>query len=122
MENNYDFLRKSMPFWLNTSVDNKPASRPFGAVAYDGEYLYISTGKGRNVYNEIINNPNIQITSILAGTREWIRITGIAYPEERTEKKELIFNENKVLYNIYNDIDNPILAVFRIEILKVEKN
>ena len=68
-------------------------------ISKNKEEIQIET----DYYNEIINNPNIQITSILAGTREWIRITGIAYPEERIEKKELIFNENKVLYNIYND-------------------
>ena len=78
MNNATEFLRECGAFMLLTVNDGKPAGRPFGAVTeIDGE-LYVSIGEGKAVFMQIMKNPNVQLVALKSGTRDWVRISGIA--------------------------------------------
>jgi uncharacterized pyridoxamine 5'-phosphate oxidase family protein len=121
MRSYIDFIKECKVFWVNTVVNNTPKSRPFGAISYDNEYIYIATASTKNVCNEMIENPNILITSIKPGTRDWIRISAIASLEDRLEKKKLLFDENPILYQRYDSLNDNKLRVFKLTINNVEK-
>jgi uncharacterized pyridoxamine 5'-phosphate oxidase family protein len=116
MEKYIDFIKECKVFWINTVSDLKPNSRPFGAISYDGCYIYIATAATKNVCNEIISNPNISITTIKPGTRSWVRISGIASLEDNLEKKKMLFDDNPILYQRYDSIEDSKLRVFKIEV------
>ena len=120
MEKLINFIKECKVFWVNTTNGVEPKSRPFGAISYDGEYLYIATANNKNVCNEIISNPNVSIVTIKPGTRNWIRISGIALLEGRLEKKKLLFDDNPILYQRYDTIEDPKLRVFKIEVKSKE--
>lgn len=78
MSRTYDFLKECGVFYVLTVTDNGPAGRPFGAVMeYDGR-LYFSTATMKDVYRQLTANPKIQLIALKAGTRDWIRINGMA--------------------------------------------
>lgn len=116
-----DFVKECKVFWVNTVFENTPKSRPFGAISYDDKYIYIATANTKNVCKEMIENPNVLITSIKPGTRDWIRISGVASLEDRLEKKKLLFDDNPILYQRYDSLSDPKLRVFKVEIKNVEK-
>lgn len=74
----YEFLKKCGVFYVLTVHDGKPAGRPFGAVMEHDGMLYFTTATMKNVYKQLIKNPEIQIIALMPGTREWIRIDGKA--------------------------------------------
>lgn len=116
-----DFIKKCGVFFVSTVSDNAPESRPFGVISYDGRFLYLATAKGKKVYNEMRANPNIQITAILSGTREWVRISGLAFEENSFEKKIFMFTDNPRLANIYDSVHDPVFTIFRVEVTNLEK-
>ena len=122
MNKNIEFLKECKVFWLNTVSNNVPKSRPFGAISYDGMYIYIATSNQKNVYNEMILNPNVMITAIKHNTRTWIRISGQVTLETDIDKKLLLFNDNPILYERYDSLLDPKLAVFRLNIEEVTLN
>jgi len=78
MSETYEFLIACEVFFIATINKNSPAARPFGGVMeYEGA-LYFSTAKNKDVYSQLILNQRIQIVALKAGTRNWIRVDGIA--------------------------------------------
>jgi len=121
MEDIIKFIKECKVFWVNTVSGNEPNSRPFGAISTDGKYLFIATSKLKNVYNEIINNPNIMISCLKAGTRDWLRINCNASVSNNRKDKELLFNDFPILYQRYNGLDDPNLIVFKLNVLKYSR-
>ena len=48
--------------------------------------LYIQTGKKKDVYKQILSNPNVEICAFKDG--KWIRIEGKLVPDDRLEAKK----------------------------------
>ncbi len=80
-----------------------PRVRPFGAVAeYDGK-IYIFTNNQKNVFKQILVNPNIEISSMVGD--KWIRLEGKLVVDERIEAKEAMLESNPSLRSMYNEND-----------------
>ncbi|HML46781.1 MAG TPA: pyridoxamine 5'-phosphate oxidase family protein [Clostridia bacterium] len=92
MKEAFDFLHKNRVFAVATVGGGKPRVRPFGAVRLVGEQLYFCTGKGKAVYQELIQNPWIEIMSY--GDGEWLRLSGkvVFEPENEAVKAEMRAN------------------------------
>lgn len=77
-------------FYLATTEDDQPHVRPFdGATLHDGK-LYIGTNRNKAVYNQIMENPKVEIFSMETGM---VRFTAIATPVEDDSLNEDIYNE-----------------------------
>lgn len=75
-------------YYLATTEDDQPHVRPFdGAVVIDNK-LYIGTNNTKAVFQQILNNPKIEIFGMESGT---IRFTAEAFPVEDQ-------NDNKTFY------------------------
>lgn len=112
----YDFIRKCGYFFLATSVQNVPKLRPMGFIYGDDKFLYIATDSRKQVYDDLMKNPQVEIAGYNLITRKWIRISGVVEKEIST-----IVRENmELLYPMINQEfaqENGIYSViFRLQI------
>lgn len=93
-------------YYLATTENDQPHVRPFdGAIIIDNK-LFIATGKGKNVYKQILKNPKIEIFGM---ENNMIRFTAEAYPIEDEEKNKEIheslgknYNEDSIALELKN--------------------
>ena len=76
IDNCYKFIRECGYFFSATSFNNQPKLRPFGMIYSNKKALYIATDKRKNVYSDLVGNPQIEIASYNVNTRKWIRVDG----------------------------------------------
>ena len=106
-----EFLKNSGVYYLATVENNTPRVRPFGTAEIFEDKLYIQTGKKKDVYKQIINNPIVEICAFNNG--RWIRITGKLVEDDRREAKKDMLDKNPNLRGMYNeDDDNTIVFYF----------
>ena len=120
MSKAYEFLKECGYFYVLTINGDFPAGRPFGAVMeYDGK-LYIATGDGNQVHDQLRKNGNIQILAKKEGTREWLRITGKASECKDVAMKQRMMDTCPVLSKHYESADSEHYLLFAVEVLKTE--
>ena len=104
-----------------STVDSKgrPQSRIIDIMHIEDDKIYFLTGRGKDVYSEILDNPNISYLSLK--DNKSIRITGEAYKlDDQKYWIDLMFNENKFLNNVYPGESRYILEPFCIENYEME--
>ena len=110
MEEVKDFLKKCGTYYLATMDGNQPRVRPFGtAEIYDG-HLYIQTGKVKDVFKQIMANPNVEISGFIDG--KWIRITGKLINDDRVEAKKYMLDKNPNLRKMYDEHDDNTAVLY----------
>jgi len=103
------FLIDCKTFYLATVEGDQPRVRPFGAVCeFDGK-LYFITSNQKPVYKQMAQNPKVEISSTLGD--EWLRLTGKAVFDARTETKLAMLEANPMLKEMY-DANDQIMEVF----------
>lgn len=99
-----EFLRECGTFYLATTEGNQPRVRPFGAVCEFEGKLYIVTNNKKDVYDQMLKNPKIEICGMSKG--KWMRVAGEVELDERREARVAMIEANKSLENMYNVDDN----------------
>ena len=109
-----EFLQANPVQYLATvGRDGKAKCRPFMFSAEVGGKLWFCTNNQKDVYKDILENPEIQI-SVSSPKYEWIRLSGKAVFENNMEVKKICI-ENPIVKGQYKTADNPIFEVFYIE-------
>lgn len=67
-------MRKNVYFVATVADGDQAMVRPFGAPLLYGGDLYIFTGKGKNVWEQMLKYPKIQIAGI-DRDGNWLRLT-----------------------------------------------
>ena len=99
-----DFLDETKCYFLATIDGNKPRVRAFGTnIVCDGK-LYIQTGKGKDVTNQIKNNPNVEICAF-NGTK-WIRVSAELVNDNNHDVKVAMLEKMPSLKSSYNPDDD----------------
>ena len=95
-----EFLKANRVFHV-ASVDGARARvRPFSFVMKRNSALYFCTNKTKDVYKQLAQNPDIEISS-MGPDGTWLRVRGkIAFDETR-EAKAQVFVENPDLLKRY---------------------
>lgn len=107
----YDFLKECGTYYLATIDNDTPRVRPFGTINIFEDKLYIQTGKSKDVYKQIISNPNVEICAFNNG--KWIRVNGKLIPDDRRAAKKDMLDKYPELRAMYNeDDDNTIVLYF----------
>ncbi len=76
MQRVYEFLKAAGTYFLATDENGQPRVRPFGTVdIYNGQ-LTIQTGRKKDCYRQMKENPRVEICAVRGG--EWIRIEAVA--------------------------------------------
>ena len=100
MNSALEFLKANKVFHLATVDGTQARVRPFGFVMKRDDRLYMCTGKMKDVYKQMVKNPQIEV-SAMGADNTWLRITGsIAFDDSR-ETKTQAFEEAPMLLQIY---------------------
>lgn len=99
-----DFLDKVKTYYLATVDGDKARVRPFGtALVHDGK-LYIQTGTGKKVAEQISKNANVELCAF-DGTK-WLRLSGKLVNDNNHDAKVAMLEkmpELKAMYSPDND-------------------
>lgn len=95
----YDFLKEAGTYYLATMDGDQPRVRPFGTVNIFEDKLYIQTGKGKSVANQIAKNPKVEICAMKGD--EWIRVAATLVEDDRVEAQESMLNSYPGLRAMY---------------------
>lgn len=88
-------------------------SRIIDIMHIDDDTVYFLTARGKEVYQELINHP--QISYLNLRDNKSVRITGIAEKLEDQKKWiDLMFDENKYMNNVYPGDARYILEPFKV--------
>lgn len=100
MDTAYDYLKANPVFHIATVDGTKARVRPFAFSMNRNGLLYFCTNKTKDVYKQLAQNPEIELSDL--GTNgTWLRVRGrIAFDESR-EAKVQAFDESAVLVQRY---------------------
>lgn len=73
MERIIKFLDEVKTFYIATSKDNKPSIRPFSFKLLKNGKLYMLTGRHKQIYEELLDNPFVSILACKTDDT-WMRI------------------------------------------------
>ena len=104
------FLKDAQTYYLATVDGDQPHVRPFGTAEIFEGRLYIQTGKVKNVYKQLIDNPKAEICAYKDG--RWIRICCELIPDERIEAKKDMLDKNSSLRSMYNEADDNTIVFY----------
>ncbi len=110
MEEVQEFLKECGVYYLSTIDGDKPRVRPFGTAEIFEGRLYIQTGKKKDVFKQIENNNNVEISGFKDG--KWIRVEGKLIPDDRVEAKKDMLDKNPNLRGIYNENDDNTIVLY----------
>ena len=113
------FIRECGYFFLATSCKDKPRLRPMGMIYGNDKALYIATDKRKNVYKDLINNPQVELASYSLSTRKWIRINGNMKPETSQKMKEEMMDMYPMMKQEYAGEEEVYLVIFKLLITDV---
>ena len=105
-----EFIKSAGVYYLATVEGNKPKVRPFGTIEIFEDKLYIQTGKKKDVYKQIENNPNVELCAFKDG--KWIRLSGELVPDDRVEAKKDMLDKNPSLRGMYNENDDNTIVLY----------
>lgn len=108
--------------FATVGLDKSPQVRCISAVHYEPDALYFFTARGKVFCRELLHDGQVQI---LAYTRykEMIRVSAkaVVVPEEEQKKyRELIFQEQPYLANVYPGSTREIGIIFCVRDMQIE--
>jgi len=112
MSTAFDYLKANPVFHIATVDGNKARVRPFGFVMKRNGKLYFCTNKTKDVYKQLSQNPDIEISD-MGNDSTWLRIRGrIAFDDTRDAKVQA-FKESDRLRQIYpKEADDETFVTF----------
>ena len=109
MERVEKFLKDANVYYLATMEGDQPRVRPFGtAHIFEGK-LYIQTGKVKEVYKQIKENPKAEICACMKD--QWLRVSGELIEDDRREARQSMLDDYPSLQSMYS-ADDGNTAVF----------
>jgi len=112
MNTAFEFIKASPVFHIATVDGTKARVRPFGFIMKRNDTLYFCTNKTKDVYKQLRQNPDIEISD-MGSNNTWLRIRGrIAFDETR-EAKVQAFEQSPNLLRIYpKGADDELFVTF----------
>ena len=103
MQEVYEFLKKFGTYYLATMDGDQPRVRPFGTVdLFDGK-LYIQTGKVKDVSNQMLSNPKVELCAF--DGEKWLRVAASAVLDDNLAAQEHMLNAYPSLRKLYQPGD-----------------
>ncbi|MBP5342336.1 pyridoxamine 5'-phosphate oxidase family protein [bacterium] len=106
-----NFLKEAGIFFISTINGDKPEVRPFGAINIYNDRLYFITSNTKDVYKQMVKNPNIQISAV-KNNGSWIRLRGQVVFDESYDAKKSMLDNNPNLRMMYNESDNKMVVFY----------
>lgn len=110
MQEILDFLHECQTYYLATVENDQPRVRPFGTEEQFEGKLYIQTGKKKDCYKQLLENPKAEICAYKDG--KWLRISGELIPDDRLEAKKDMLDKNPNLRSMYDENDDNTIVLY----------
>ncbi len=113
-----NFLNENpVQYFSSIGIDGNPKVRPFQFMFEKNGKLYFCTNNQKDVYNEIKNNPYIEICTS-SPNFAWIRLNGKVKFTNDLEIKKAIIEHSPLVKSLYQNAENPIFEVFYLKDVK----
>ena len=113
MDTVYDFIKANPVFHIATVDGDKARVRPFGFMMKRNNRLYFCTNKTKEVYKQLEQNPDIEISVMGSDGAAWLRVRGRIEFDETREAKAQAFEESPNLLRIYpKGADDEVFVTF----------
>lgn len=120
MERIIKFLDEVKTFYIATSKDNKPSIRPFSFKLLKNGKLYMLTGRHKQIYEELLDNPFVSILACKTDDT-WIRIeANVEFVSDDETLKKNAIEMMPFLQNIYNNQTGKQMVFFYLTNIKVD--
>lgn len=113
-DNCYKFIHECGYFFLATSFNNQPRLRPFGMIYSNKKTLYFATDKRKNVYSDLVANPQFEMASYNVNTHKWIRVNGKAKVENSIVIRDEMMNKYPLLKQKFFAKTEMFLVIFKL--------
>jgi uncharacterized pyridoxamine 5'-phosphate oxidase family protein len=101
-----DYLAECKVYYLATVDGDNARVRPFGVSEIYNGRLYLMSGKGKDVFKQLVKNPNFELSATKANGAEWIRVSGKLVNDDDVVMKQYILDQNPELKQLYQADDN----------------
>ncbi len=95
-----EYLKANPVFHIATVEGTKARVRPFGFSMKRNGALYFCTNKTKNVYKQLSQNPEIEISD-MGNDGTWMRVRGRIVFDDTREAKVQAFAESANLLKVY---------------------
>lgn len=117
MKKAFEFLNTHpVPFYVATIEHGQPRVRPLSFVMEDEGELFFITGKQKEVFLQLQENPFVEICSTVNSQTEWLRIRGEVVFVEDIDLKRKAFAVMPILEKAYQTPESEQIALFKINI------
>ena len=112
MSTAYEFIKANQVFHIATVDGTKARVRPFGFVMKRNDKLYLCTNKTKDVYKQMVKNPDVEISCMGTGG-QWLRVRGkVVFDDSRVAKAQA-FKEAAQLLQLYpKGADDEVFVTF----------
>ena len=118
MSRAYDFLEQCGFYYLLTIDGDYPSGRPISRILEKDGTMYFGTRMEKAFYHQLMENPNVCILGFSKG--QWLRIYGKASEIHDKDIREEYLIRIPMEVERFGTSENPLLAVFRMDIIKAE--
>jgi uncharacterized pyridoxamine 5'-phosphate oxidase family protein len=101
MNTAFEFIKANPVFHIASVDGDKARVRPFGFMMKRNNMLYFCTNKTKEVYKQLKQNPDIEISDMGSDGITWLRIRGRITFDETREAKVQAFEEAPNLLKLY---------------------
>jgi uncharacterized pyridoxamine 5'-phosphate oxidase family protein len=101
MNTAFEYMKANPVFHLATVNGNKARVRPFGFIMKRNNRLYLCTNRTKDVYKQLVEYPDIEISNMGNDGTTWLRITGKIEFDDSHEAKVQAFQESAKLHELY---------------------
>ncbi|MDR3595691.1 pyridoxamine 5'-phosphate oxidase family protein [Clostridium sp.] len=103
----------SMGIFSTINEKGIPDGRGWQFLFEEAGKFYFATNNTKDVYKEMIANPNVAVTAMEPTGKHTVRITGKAtFITDKSEKEQAYAKLDKIVKGIYKSWDDPILEIF----------
>ena len=106
-------IKKTKVFYVATIDGRQPRVRPFSSITECEGKAYLCTGNFKEVYKQIISNPNIELCGML-GETSWLRVSATCMEDNRLEVQEAMLADETGPKGLYKAGDGRFVT-FRLD-------
>ncbi len=109
-----EFIRKNPACSLATCDGNQPRVRGMLTYRADETGILFHTGRPKDLYKELVANPNVEVCYIEVGTSTQVRVTGRVTILEDLDLKKQIVKDRPFLKPVAEQFGYESLVVLRL--------
>lgn len=108
-------LKKVKVFYVATLEGDKPKVRPFSSVTEFEGHAYICTGRFKETYKQLSNNPHVELCGMY-DDGSWLRVAATVVEDDRIEAEQAVLDDPTGPSQLYKAGDGRFVVFKLVEI------